>query len=43
MNGALDVSVDVFGEADRHTRLEVGVSALPYNVAAEVEGIVEFA
>ena len=43
MNGASDVFVDVFGEAGRHTRLAVGVSALPYNVAAEVEGIIEFA
>ena len=31
----------VRGEAGRHTRMAVGVSALPYDVAVEVEGIVE--
>ncbi|MEM9819120.1 MAG: RidA family protein, partial [Cyanobacteria bacterium P01_D01_bin.6] len=41
MNGASDLFVDVFGEAGRHTRLAVGVSALPYNVAVEVEGVFE--
>lgn len=43
MNGASDLFVDVFGEAGRHTRLAVGVSALPYNVAVEVEGLFEIA
>jgi len=41
MNGASDLFVDVFGDAGRHTRMAVGVSALPYNVAVEVEGIFE--
>jgi len=41
MNGASDLFVEVFGERGRHTRLAVGVSALPYNVAVEVEGVVE--
>lgn len=41
MNGASDLFVEVFGERGRHTRLAVGVCALPYNVAVEVEGIVE--
>ncbi|MEO0826399.1 MAG: RidA family protein [Cyanobacteria bacterium J06639_16] len=41
MNGVSDLFVDVFGEAGQHTRLAVGVSALPYNVAVEVEGIFE--
>lgn len=41
MNGASDLFVDVFGEAGRHTRMAVGVSALPYNVAVEVEGVFE--
>lgn len=41
MNGASDLFVDIFGEKGRHTRLAVGVSALPYNVAVEVEGVVE--
>ena len=42
MNGASDLFVEVFGERGRHTRLAVGVSALPYNVAVEVEGVFEF-
>lgn len=37
-NGASDLFVDIFGDAGRHTRMAVGVAALPYNVAAEVEG-----
>ena len=41
MNGASDLFVEIFGEKGRHTRLAVGVSALPYNVAVEVEGIFE--
>lgn len=41
MNGASDLFVEVFGDKGRHTRLAVGVSALPYNVAVEVEGIFE--
>lgn len=38
-NGASDLFLDVFGEAGRHTRMAIGVAALPYNVAAEVEGV----
>jgi enamine deaminase RidA (YjgF/YER057c/UK114 family) len=41
MNGASDLFVEVFGEAGRHTRMAVGVNALPYNVAVEVEGVFE--
>ena len=41
MNGASDLFIEVFGDAGKHTRLAVGVSALPYNVAVEVEGIFE--
>jgi hypothetical protein len=29
----------LIGEAGRHTRMAVGVAALPYDVAAEVEGV----
>jgi enamine deaminase RidA (YjgF/YER057c/UK114 family) len=43
MNGASDVFVEVFGDAGRHTRMAVGVGALPYGVAVEVEAIVEVA
>ncbi|MEM1385804.1 MAG: RidA family protein [Pseudomonadota bacterium] len=38
-NGASDLFIDLFGEAGRHTRLAIGVAALPYDVAAEVEGV----
>lgn len=41
MNGASDVFVQVFGEAGRHTRMAVGVAALPYGVAVEVEAVLE--
>ncbi|HSE63271.1 MAG TPA: RidA family protein [Thermoanaerobaculia bacterium] len=41
VNGASDVFVSVFGEAGRHTRMAVGVSALPYDVAVEVEAVFE--
>lgn len=41
MNGASDVMVDVFGEAGRHSRMAVGVAALPYDVAVEVEAVFE--
>ncbi|HZF08623.1 MAG TPA: RidA family protein [Thermoanaerobaculia bacterium] len=41
MNGASDVFVEIFGDAGRHARMAVGVSALPYDVAVEVEGIFE--
>jgi enamine deaminase RidA (YjgF/YER057c/UK114 family) len=43
MNGASDLFVDLLGDAGRHTRMAVGVSALPYDVAVEVEGIFEVA
>jgi len=41
INGASDVFVQVFGDVGRHTRMAVGVSALPYDVAVEVEGVFE--
>jgi enamine deaminase RidA (YjgF/YER057c/UK114 family) len=41
MNGASDLFVDVLGDSGRHTRMAVGVSGLPYNVAVEVEGVFE--
>lgn len=43
MNGASDLFVEIFGEAGRHTRMAVGVVALPYDVAVEVEGVFETA
>ena len=41
INGASDLFVELFGEAGRHTRMAVGVSALPYDVAVEVEAVFE--
>jgi enamine deaminase RidA (YjgF/YER057c/UK114 family) len=41
INGASDLLVDLLGEAGRHTRMAVGVSALPYDVAVEVEAVFE--
>jgi enamine deaminase RidA (YjgF/YER057c/UK114 family) len=41
INGASDLFVQVFGDAGRHARMAVGVSALPYDVAVEVEGVFE--
>jgi enamine deaminase RidA (YjgF/YER057c/UK114 family) len=41
MNGASDVIVEALGSAGKHTRMAIGVSALPYDVAVEVEGIFE--
>jgi enamine deaminase RidA (YjgF/YER057c/UK114 family) len=43
INGASDLFVEIFGEAGRHTRMAVGVSALPYDVAVEVEALFEAA
>ena len=41
INGASDLFVEIFGEAGRHTRMAIGVSALPYDVAVEVEAVFE--
>jgi enamine deaminase RidA (YjgF/YER057c/UK114 family) len=41
LNGASDLFVQVFGDAGRHARMAVGVSALPYDVAVEVEAVFE--
>ena len=41
INGASDLFVEVFQDAGRHTRMAVGVSALPYDVAVEVEAVFE--
>jgi enamine deaminase RidA (YjgF/YER057c/UK114 family) len=41
VNGASDTFIEVFGELGRHARMAVGVAALPYDVAVEIEGIFE--
>ena len=43
VNGASDLMVEVFGEAGKHARSAVGVSALPLGVPVEVEAFVEIA
>jgi enamine deaminase RidA (YjgF/YER057c/UK114 family) len=37
INGASDLLVEVFGEAGRHVRAAVGVSALPCNALVEIQ------
>ena len=42
INGASRLILDVFGdEIGRHTRSAVGMAALPFNMAVEIEGEVE--
>ena len=41
MDGASNLFMEVFEDKGRHSRLAVGVSALPYDVAVEVEGVFE--
>jgi len=43
VDGASGLFVELFGEAGRHTRMAVGVAALPYGVAVEVEAVFEVA
>lgn len=41
INGASDLFIDVFGDAGRHVRAAIGVSALPRNALVEVQMQVE--
>ena len=41
INGASDLMVEVFGEAGRHARAAVGVSALPLDASVEIEFMFE--
>jgi enamine deaminase RidA (YjgF/YER057c/UK114 family) len=41
VNGASDFLVQVFGDKGKHARSAVGMSALPSNIAVEIEMIVE--
>ncbi len=43
MNGASNLSVEVFGDAGRHARTTIGVASLPLNAAVEVEGVFRIA
>ena len=37
INGCSDVLVEIFGDAGRHTRSAVGMAALPFDIAVELE------
>lgn len=41
INGFSDLMVEVFGEKGKHARAAVGQVALPFNIAVEIEVIVE--
>jgi enamine deaminase RidA (YjgF/YER057c/UK114 family) len=43
MNGCSDLLVEIFGERGRHARAALGANTLPFNIAVEVEMIVEVA
>ncbi|MEX2614978.1 MAG: RidA family protein [Alphaproteobacteria bacterium] len=39
VNGASNLMIEAFGDAGRHTRTAVGVSAMPHNVTVEIEAL----
>ncbi len=41
INGFSDLMVEVFGEKGKHARAAVGMASLPFNIAVEIEMIVE--
>ena len=41
INGASDLFIELFGEAGRHVRAAIGVSALPHNALVELQMTVE--
>jgi enamine deaminase RidA (YjgF/YER057c/UK114 family) len=43
INGASDLMVAALGDAGKHARFAVGVSALPFGVAVEIDAIFEIA
>ncbi len=43
VNGASDLMVEVFGDKGRHARFAVGMAALPFGVAVEVDAVFEIA
>jgi enamine deaminase RidA (YjgF/YER057c/UK114 family) len=42
INGASDLMVEIFGDVGKHARSAVGAGGLPFNVAVEVEAVIEF-
>lgn len=43
VNGCSDLLVEVLGDKGRHARSAVGIAALPFDAAVEVEAVVEVA
>ena len=41
INGYSDLMVEIFGDKGKHARSAVGMASLPFNMAVEVEVIVE--
>lgn len=41
IDGASDLLVELFGEQGKHARSAVGMNALPFNIAVEIEMILE--
>ena len=41
IDGCSDLLIDVFGEQGRHTRSAVGLAALPFDIAVEIEMIAQ--
>ena len=41
INGASDLLVSIFEEKGKHTRFAVGSNALPFNIAVEIEAIIQ--
>ena len=41
INGCSDLMVEVFEERGRHARSAVGMQALPFGIAVEIEAIAE--
>ena len=41
VNGCSDLMVEVFGDAGRHARSAVGLAELPFDIAVEIEAVVE--
>ncbi|MCP4429850.1 MAG: RidA family protein [Gammaproteobacteria bacterium] len=43
VNGASDLMIEIFGDAGRCTRTNVGVASLPLGFAVEIDGVFEIA
>lgn len=43
LNGASDLMVEVFGDHGRHARFAVGAPSLPFDVAVEIDAVIELA